>query len=537
MSIRPTLWKTGVLLAAALSPAPGVALVCTGPKPLETRVHSHPDADGYVELGTWFGDHNQYACAVQTFQTALKLEPRSGRLYYLIGLSWYSAGKMEQAVGALQKSVRLAPDVLHAHLLLGSAQEQLQRHAEARAEWQAALKIDPKSTVALDGLSKSLIASGEYDSVIEHLQSAPLDENLALDLAQAYDKTGMHDEAGKSLEKALTKNPDSLPLSGALVAVLVREAHFERAAQLAAKSVELHPRNLEAQKLYLHVLVLNDDVDKAKPLADKLLAAAPHDFDALYLNGVLERESGQFDAAKKHLEEAVALNPTHYNCHYNLGVVLAELKDPKGAREHLEKALALGATEPQVRFKLATVLRQLGETQLAQQQLALYQKEHEEKSNRTIAASKSAMASEELAKGDPQKAVALYREAVAASPKDAALLYKLSQALDRIGDVDGQREVLEQVIAIDPDFALAQNQLGYLASRSGDNSTAEGHFRQAVRAAPRYTQAWVSLAATLGMESRFSEAQEAVTTALGLDPANEEALQLRKELTGAQAQR
>ena len=526
-----------MLFAACLGSLPSSGVVCKGPQEMQTRLRSRPDADGYAELGTWFGDHNQYACAVQTFQSALKLEPKSGRLYYLIGLSWYSSGKMDAAVPALEKSVHLAPGVLQPHLLLASALEQSQQHGEARAEWQAALKLDPKSAIALDGLSKSLIAGGDYGSVISHLQSFPRDENLALDLAQAYDKAGMPTEAGKTLEDALAKNPESLLLGGALVAVLVREAHFEHAAQLAAKSVELHPQSLEAQKLYLHVLVLNDDVDKAKPLADKLLAAAPHDFDALYLNGVLERESGQFGPARKHLEEAVALNPAHYNCHYNLGVVLAELNDPKGAREHLEKALALGATEPQVRFKLATVLRQLGETQLAQQQLELYQKENQEKQDRTIAASKSALAAEELAKGDPQKAVVLYRDAAAASPKDAALLYKLSQALDRTGDVDAQRTVLEQVIAIDPDFALAQNQLGYLASRGGDNVTAEEHFRQAVRAAPGYTQAWVSLAATLGMESRYTEAQEAVTTALGLDPSNEEALQLRKDLTGAQAQR
>jgi hypothetical protein len=39
------------------------------------------------------------------------------------------------------------------------------------------------------------------------------------------------------------------------------------------------------------------------------------------------------------------------------------------------------------------------------------------------------------------------------------------------------------------------------------------------------------------MESRFPEAQEAVASALRLDPDNAEAKQLRKDLTAAQAQR
>ena len=92
-------------------------------------------------------------------------------------------------------------------------------------------------------------------------------------------------------------------------------------------------------------------------------------------------------------------------------------------------------------------------------------------------------------------------------------------------------------VKIDPGFALAQNQLGYLASKDGDPAGAEEHFRLAVRAAPGYTQAWISLAATLGMESRFPEAQDALATALKLEPENPEAKQLRKDLTAAQEQR
>jgi Tfp pilus assembly protein PilF len=96
---------------------------------------------------------------------------------------------------------------------------------------------------------------------------------------------------------------------------------------------------------------------------------------------------------------------------------------------------------------------------------------------------------------------------------------------------------LEQAIKTDPGFALAQNQLGYLDSKDGDSASAEEHFRAAVKAAPAYTQAWISLAATLGMESRYSEAQQALSSALKLEPENADALQLRKDLDAAQQPR
>ncbi|MGH9529816.1 MAG: tetratricopeptide repeat protein [Terriglobales bacterium] len=500
-------------------------------------MHNHPAAAAYSERGFWFGNHGQYACAAESYKAAVKLDPHSPDLLYLLGLSLYSSHHPQEAIAPLQQSVRLKPEALKPHIILAFTLGQLGRNEDAKAQWEAALQIDPHSTTALDGLAKLLIASGDYSSAIGLLRSGPPDENLTLDLADAYSKAGTLDAATDVLAQALNANPSSLPLSTALVASLVRQVRYEDAVKAAKKSVELHPRDLGAQILYLHVLVLTDDVARARPLAGKLLIAAPHDFGVLYLSGVLERGAGEYAAARDHLQQAVAIDPNHYNSRYNLGVVLAQLKDPNDARVQLEKAIALGAPDPEVRFELASVLRTLGETQLAQEQLKLYQQEAQAQSDRTLAASKAAQADKELAAGDPRKAVAFYTEAVKAYSQDATLTFKLAMALDRTGDIKAERSALEQAIKIDPKLAVAQNQLGYLLSQDGDPASAEEHFRLAVQAAPGYTQAWVSLAATLGMESRFPEAQEALASALRLDPQNTQALQLRKDLTAAQAQR
>ena len=54
------------------------------------------------------------------------------------------------------------PEVLKPHLLMASALEQVASPQEARREWEAALRIDHLSTEALDGMSKSLMAQGDY---------------------------------------------------------------------------------------------------------------------------------------------------------------------------------------------------------------------------------------------------------------------------------------------------------------------------------------------------------------------------------------
>jgi tetratricopeptide (TPR) repeat protein len=534
--MHATFAKAVLIFAATLAATPYLH-ACTGPPALEAKLRAQPDADTYTELGDWFGDRKQYPCALEAFQNALKLEPGSAKLYYLVGLTLYASGYPEDAIKPLGQSIYLMPEILKPHLLLASALEQVQRPQEAQSEWEAALRIDHLSTEALDGMSKSLMAQGDYVSAIELLREAPHNDTLTLDLALAYGKARMLDKAEDVLTQGLKRNPSSMMLTAALITVYVNQVHYENAVHLAARSARLHPGNFEAQKLHLRVLVLNGDFVLARPLARKLLAARPHDFDFLYLSGILENESGQFAAARTHLEAAIALDPNYYNAHYNLGLVLAAIKDFAAAKEQLEKAIALGATEPQVHFKLSTVLRALGENERAQEELTLFQQGNQAKINRTLAASKAAEAAKEQASGNLQKAAALYREASQATPDDPVLAYKLALALDGTGDTAAERTALEQAVKIDPAFALAQNQLGYLASKDGDSAGAEEHFRLAVRAAPGYTQAWISLAATLGMESRFPEAQDAIATALKLEPDNSEAKQLRKDLTAAQEQR
>jgi len=506
------------------------------PAALQTKLQAHPTAEVHAEVGMWYGDHRQYACAIAAYRAALEQDPRSAEFSYLLGLNLLRNSDARDAVKPLQQSIDIKPDVLKPHLLLATAFEELGQAAEARAEWMAALKIDPHSDLALGGVSRNLLASRDFDAVIALLGPKPKDESLILDVASAYEGAGTPDQAIGVLKKGLEANPQSAALTRALITNLVLQAHYQEAAKLAEKLVHQHPRDLDAQILYLHVLVLDDDDELARPLAHRLLLAAPHDFAVLYLNGVLKNRGGDYAQGRTYLEQAVKLNPNHYNCRYNLGIALANLEDPQGAKEQFEKALALGASEPSVRFEYAKVLRALGETKLAEEQLKLYQQEQAAQSDRTLAASKMAQADKELTDGDPNKAVALYRDALAVVPQNALLSYKLSVALDRIGDTAGEREALQKAVQIDPDMAIAHHQLGYLAFSGGDSATAEAQFREAVRAAPGYIEAWISLAATLGTESRFPEAQQAVQRALEIDPHNAQAMNLQKDLAHAAGQ-
>lgn len=510
---------------------------CVGPAPLEARIRSHADADAYAALGLWFGENRRSECAAQAFQAGLKLEPNSPRLAYLLGLSLYTAGELEESVAPLRHAIELQPNEERAHLLIASALAGLGRDKEAFVEWQAALRIDPNSQMAMDGIAKALLAAGDNESVIAQLSSVSLDENLTLDLAIAYGRAGQLNDAARVLNEALKIYPDSTNLTSSLVSVYVKQLRLEEADQVAYRLALRNPHDIEAQRVYLQELVLNGKNQTALPLARRLLARTPHDADFLYLNGVIERANGDFVSARGHLEEAAKLDPNRYTIHFKLGCTLEQLQDNKGAKEQLEKAIELDPTESESRIELAKVLHKLGEADASQQQLLLFQKQLKDKSDQAMAAQKSTQAAEALRVGDKHTAVALYREAVAILPNNAGLLYQLALVLADLNDTKGERATLEQAITADPTFALAQYQLGYLDSRDGDKAGAEQRLRQAIKASPGYVQAWIALAATLAADSRIPDALEAVDSALKIAPDNSEALELRKDLVAGQTKR
>lgn len=513
------------------------ASACSGPPPLEAQLRSHPSEDSYAALVDWFNQNHQPECAARTLRVGLKFAPQSARLHYLLGLNFYSAGQDPEAVATLEQAIRLDPAAMPPHLLLGATLARLGRNRDAIQQWHAALKIDPASKAAHNGLAKCLIATGDFDAAIRSLSSVPRDENLTLDLAIAYRKAGMYDEAAQTLSDGLHSMPGSDALTAALVSLDVDESHFEAASLLAEKIARSKPNDLEAQRIYLRTLVITGSNDVAAPLGRKLLAMAPHDADLLNLTGLIEQKTGDLESARKHLEEAVAISPNDYNPRVNLGIVLTDLNDAKGARKQFERAIDLGTDEPQVHFELAKVLRTLGDTQGAQHQLAIYQKRLKEESDEAEAVSKATEAAVALKSGNDHKAADLYRAACAAQPKNAILAYRLAMVLANEGDLDGERAALQRAVQANPGFAQAQYQLGYMDFQARNNAAAEREFRATIEALPDNVQAWISLAATLGAEARFAEARAAIARARELQPDNTAALTLSQKLAEAQSRR
>jgi Flp pilus assembly protein TadD len=101
---------------------------------------------------------------------------------------------LPQAVENYQHVLELAPEWVDAHINLGVALYQLGRASEARAEFFAAVQLDPLNGISRYNLGCVLEEQGEVDEAIDHLQRAaramPAHADVHFNLALAYEKSG-----------------------------------------------------------------------------------------------------------------------------------------------------------------------------------------------------------------------------------------------------------------------------------------------------------------------------------------------------------
>jgi tetratricopeptide (TPR) repeat protein len=554
---RPMLILVLCASGVALTP-PGQAR-CKGPADVEGSIAAKATASAYDALGAYFGQSDNYGCAIVAFRNSLRLKSNSWQTRYYLALAMLAKGQPDQAAQQLRVALKINPDTPNARTTLGVALSQMHQTNAAIDEFSAALQSDPRSVTALDWLAKLLTSQSRYAAAIAVLKNAPSDEVLEMDLAIAYSQSGDDARAMDVLARDIQQFPASGALHSALATVYTRQRRYQEAALEFQEALRLDPNNETTQVSYLETLILLTDFKSAQPIAEEFLRRNSRQFEGLYLAGVINRQLGDYAKARERLALAVKLKPKHYDARYNLGFALAKSGKPAEARAQFEKSIELDPASSEAHFQLAGVLRSLSLPEEAKRQLELYQREIKRRAQKDEAAAKANQAKESLQKGEIQSAVDAYQEAAALDPKDPQMFYNFALALDRKKDYAKERESLEKAIELDPRFAQAQNQLGFLDMQAnqlvaaeehfksaisldphyaeaqnnlgvlngqkGNDAEAERLFRLAVKSNPGYEQAFVNLGVTLASRSHFAEADSALQRALELDPGNQEALE------------
>ena len=490
--------------AAAQPPKPQVSKP-QAPKPAPPGEQELPTY--YFLLGRFLEGEGKIDEAAAALRKAGDLDPTSAEPRAELAALYARADRAAEAVAAAEDAVKIDPKNREANRILGSVL------ASYAAQRQAVKPGDDVSAYGARALAALEIARGEgtgdlsVDLALARLyierdrpaDAIPLLRRIVNEqpqyaqgsilLAEAQEATGSPDAAIQTLSTLLEDQPQFFDGRVQLAELYGRQRRWADAAQAWAAVQKLNGRNSEVMARRATALLnAGRPVDAAAVLREAL-KIAPNDVRLTFMLTQAQRDAGDLEGAEATARALHAAHPGDPRTTY----VLAQTLDARGRYQEIVTLL-----EPEIARLRAAKGKpgQLG-LLLGAQGLALLQlKRHDE-------------------------AIAIYKEAIAASPDDTAVVFQFGAALDRAGRRPEAQKVFRDLIAKDPDDANALNYLGYMLAEQGTSlDEAVSLIQRALKQDPENPSYLDSLGWAYFQQGKFDLADPPLSAAAGRLPKN-----------------
>jgi Tfp pilus assembly protein PilF len=170
---------------------------------------------------------------------------------------------------------------------------------------------------------------------------------------------------------------------------------------------------------------------------------------------------------------------------------------------------------------MAPLFRRYDEAQRTNAIAALEQLVREDPQNPVF---RSTLARAYKQSGAIDRALGLYRQAVALAPSDPDAWYNLAAALQEAGHAAEAKKVADEAVRLDPNRPDVHNVHGVALIENGAPAAAETEFRKAIELDPRNARAYNNLGNVLRMTGRPADAEAAYRKALEITPRYADAL-------------
>ena len=291
-------------------------------------------AEGFVNLGQAYMEHQDYGAAIAPLKHALELSPGLAAAHQLLGYALLAQGYNAEAIPHLEK--------VHEQTALGIAQIGTGQLQQAVENLQAALAQHPNDPDLLYYLGR---ASGLLSKQsIDTLQAGYPDSARAHQaLAENYFVLRQMPQAEKEFLEALRLRPDTPELHLELGLVYAGSAQWPKAEEQFRAQTKLQPGNAEGS----------------------------------YRLGAALLQQGKASEARIELQRADHLQPEMPETLYSLGKAAALAGDPAAAEKSWRKLLSIekgSSLAAQTHFALAGLYRKQGKTADAERETQEFQK-------------------------------------------------------------------------------------------------------------------------------------------------------------------
>jgi tetratricopeptide (TPR) repeat protein len=456
-----------------------------------------------VSLGNLYQTRGRFPEAEQYFRRAIDTAPDAAEPRRSLGNLYLAENKPGQTEEFLRQSKKDFPDNPAIYRMLGNYYHDSGQLDKAVDELAALYRAHPKDMVLKRDYIQLLILTKRIDDARklndEILKATPDDEDAQIYKAEIEIEQGKPGDAVNILQAVLKNDPDNGIAHYQLGLAFGQLGNTTRAEAELRDAVRLRPDNVEAHRGLAHAAIARRDASGLAQEAEQIIALQPAAPDGYLFRSGVEIGRKQFAEADKDIKLAMERQPNNFDAYMQLGNLRMAQNQPgeaqKAYREALDlnpnstdalfEVLAMDVVQKQVDRAVATAKTQLAKYpdnvgfHIVLGQLLLDQKHdlpgaEAEFKRASDLDPKNGDATVRLgtiqsARGATDQALQTYLDAQKANPGDVALYLLAGQIYRGKQDWEHARQQYQKALDLQPDSAVANNEMAYIMLEQGGN--------------------------------------------------------------------
>jgi tetratricopeptide (TPR) repeat protein len=345
---------------------------------------------------------------------------------------------------------------------------QQNRLDEATKVTDALLKNSPSDPGVMTLRGQILIRQGKATEAVHVLEqvvkNSPDNATAHFQLGLAYAANQNVGQAESEWRQASKLQPGMMEPLRALASLAIHRGDESLLEETGGKLMMLDPRSPEGYVLHGQALLMKKDQTGAEADLKRAISVAPDNAAGYARMGDLRAAQKKFDEAQKYYSEALKRNPSALDALTGLINVALEQRQLPTALRVVQDQIAKVPDSSGFYVLLGQIELRNQDSAKAEQ---AFQKATDLDKNNVNAF--LLLSSVQISRGSVDQAIAGYRSALQANPRDIRIYVALGSLLETRNQWEEAEDLYKKALEIQPDYALAANNLAYLMLEHGGN--------------------------------------------------------------------
>lgn len=294
-------------------------------------------AEAHLDLGLALGRNGKLDEAIESIQTALHLDPKLNSAHMFLGIFLYQANRQSEATSALRQELALSPDNVEALTWLGTVELAAGRPELATGPLDRAAQLKPDDLNILEyrGRAYNLVAQ---DSYAKMARIDPGSWHVHRVQAEIYSAEDRHADAIAEYEAAVKLEPRNPDLFEALGDEYRKTSQLDLAQKAFTQELQLSPHNAIAMYDLGSVDIEQGNYSEGVPLLEAMLRSYNNAPVAEYYLGRGLAALNRNEEGLKWLEKSVQEDPsgeTAKRSYYELARLYRKMQRPAESEKAL----------------------------------------------------------------------------------------------------------------------------------------------------------------------------------------------------------